>query len=74
MENLTWLREKSEFQQKDHAQAGQRRWNLVVRVTMAYLIKPRGGKRQALEFCKELPVSGEFDIETSRGARVTRNP
>ena len=40
----------------------------------AYLIKPPGGPKTELEFCHPLPVSGEFDIETSGGATVTRDP
>ena len=40
----------------------------------AYLIKPPGGPKVELEFCKPLPVSGSFDIETSGGAIVTRDP
>lgn len=40
----------------------------------AFLIRPPGGARLKLEFCKVLPVSGEFDIETRGGAHVTREP
>lgn len=42
----------------------------------AWLIKPPGpnGTRTKLEYCHALPVSGEFDIETSGGACVTRDP
>lgn len=40
----------------------------------AFLIRPPGGAKLKLEFCNVLPVSGEFDIQTTGGAHVTRDP
>lgn len=59
---------------RDTGYRGKVHWN-VEKDGLAFLVKPPGGETKIkLEFCKELPVSGEFDIATSGGAGVTRDP